>query len=273
MAAVWKKVVVKFALANVLLALSAPVFAWGYFSHQVICDIAWRNLESRAKSEVRKLLKETDFKTFAKACTWPDAIRTMRRYADTKPHHYINVPRSATSIDVNRDCTEQGCVIEAIRAYRDILQGKAVDGYSNNRPKALMFLGHYIGDLHQPLHVAYEDDRGGTGLMLRYGSKEKSLHQFWDVTIPEFGLPNRWRTAGERLNKRIRKADIQKWQQGSVLAWGNESLQLTRRIYAEIPSNYVMQSFILKDYYPVAELKIQQAGIRLAHTLNDIFKR
>jgi S1/P1 Nuclease len=28
---------------------------------------------------------------------------------------------------------------------------------------ALKLLGHWVGDIHQPLHVSFEDDRLGTG--------------------------------------------------------------------------------------------------------------
>jgi hypothetical protein len=40
---------------------------------------------------------------------------------------------------------------------------------SNNATQAqklasLKFLGHWVGDIHQPLHVSFEDDWGGSSL-------------------------------------------------------------------------------------------------------------
>jgi hypothetical protein len=48
--------------------------------------------------------------------------------------------------------------------------------------EALMFLVHFAGDLHQPLHVAHANDRGGHYPVSFFGEK-MSLHAVWD-----FGL-------------------------------------------------------------------------------------
>ena len=42
---------------------------------------------------------------------------------------------------------------------------------------ALKFLGHWIGDLHQPLHVSYADDKGGNHVTLKKSiGCSKKLH-------------------------------------------------------------------------------------------------
>ncbi len=50
-----------------------------------------------------------------------------------------------------------------------------------------MYLGHWIADLHQPLHVSFKDDIGGnsiqtTGLCTYRGNPSK-LHSIWDTCI------------------------------------------------------------------------------------------
>jgi hypothetical protein len=49
---------------------------------------------------------------------------------------------------------------------------------------ALKFLGHWIGDIHQPLRAASQDDRGGNRIRTR-GSSCESQNTLWDSCIVE----------------------------------------------------------------------------------------
>jgi hypothetical protein len=62
---------------------------------------------------------------------------------------------------------------------------------------ALKFLGHWIGDLHQPLHVSFEDDRGG-GRVLTSGPCGLNLHAVWDGCIVAMKLGSDWASCGSR---------------------------------------------------------------------------
>lgn len=46
-------------------------------------------------------------------------------------------------------------------------------------PEALEFLGHWVGDIHPPLHVSFEDDRGGNRVAAQ-GTSCENLHAVWD---------------------------------------------------------------------------------------------
>jgi hypothetical protein len=51
------------------------------------------------------------------------------------------------------------------------------------KSEALLFLIHFVADVHQPLHAADRNDKGGNGLMVRLGGKRLSLHQVWDQDV------------------------------------------------------------------------------------------
>jgi hypothetical protein len=57
------------------------------------------------------------------------------------------------------------------------------------RLEALKYLGHWVGDVHQPLHVSFEDDRGGNEVGISGGLCNWNLHAVWDRCIIEQGLP------------------------------------------------------------------------------------
>ncbi len=79
----------------------------------------------------------------------------------------MNVPQGAAGIDLARDCPpERSCVIRAIAVHIDTLRhptASAVD-----KVEALKFLGHFVGDVHQPLHAGDAEDRGGNAIRVRF---------------------------------------------------------------------------------------------------------
>jgi S1/P1 Nuclease len=50
---------------------------------------------------------------------------------------------------------------------------------------ALDYLVHLVGDLHQPLHVGFLDDIGGTKTKVTLEGKTQTLHELWDTGILE----------------------------------------------------------------------------------------
>ena len=48
---------------------------------------------------------------------------------------------------------------------------------------ALKFLVHFIGDMHQPLHVGRGEDRGGNSIRVRWFGESRNLHSVWDSAI------------------------------------------------------------------------------------------
>ena len=65
-----------------------------------------------------------------------------------------------------------------------------INGLCKNKIEALYFLGHFVGDLHQPLHVGNLEDLGGNKIkpLIKEKGKwvEKSLHSIWDNTLPTY---------------------------------------------------------------------------------------
>ena len=121
--------------------------------------IAWSYLTPTAKAAVAKLLENDGDGTLSEAATWADRIKSDRKWDWAKPLHYANVQAGAETFDLKRDCPESGCVVSAIIKYRDVLSDKkATDA---KKLEALKFIAHFVGDIHQPLHVSRAKDRGG----------------------------------------------------------------------------------------------------------------
>ena len=53
----------------------------------------------------------------------------------------------------------------------------------NEKRIALRFIAHLVGDIHQPLHVGFAEDRGGNSVEVRFNGRKENLHSLWD-TLP-----------------------------------------------------------------------------------------
>jgi len=93
---------------------------------------------------------------------------------------------------------------------------------------SLKFLGHWVGDIHQPLHVSFADDRGGN-FIRESGPCVNSLHTVWDSCIIGKKLGTDPQTVARDFLEAIHESDKTAWVAIPVEGWANESFQVTRR--------------------------------------------
>jgi hypothetical protein len=198
---------------------AGEVYAWGDTRHEIICEVAFQELTPQARTQVRQLLQEDpDFSLFSKACTWPDYPRTRAG------EHFVNLPRSASGLGDDPCPVEAPCVVTAIAADLAVLSQASAP--APDKLVALKFLGHWVGDVHQPLHVSFQDDRGGNAMRAQ-GPCGDNLHAVWDTCIIERTLGRDIRPVASELRARVTEADRANWTSTGAKAWANESFAIT----------------------------------------------
>jgi hypothetical protein len=268
--------------------LPSIALGWGEDGHRVVCQIAFDELTPSARTEVIRLLAlDPDFESFAESCLFADSPERIR-FLD----HFINMPRSAQAITTAECPMAESCVIAAIETDFGVLQ----DPESGDTEKlmALKLLGHWVGDVHQPMHVSFQDDRGGNSNNVDVDDPRVNLHGVWDYQIILRNLGDDYRQIATDLRGSISDEQRNKWQHDSPIVWVDESYQITIS-----PSvNYCVQKqgacwysndnrmldkgepwrdFKITDDYvkmhsATVSLRLQQAAIRLAELLNRAFQ-
>lgn len=172
-----------------LLLLSGQVLAWGADGHRLVCQLAYNGLSDDAKAFVAETLAMGEMldgngeNDFAGACVWADEARNGD-YRGTWEQHFINVPRHAQGINFARDCAAMDCIAVGLQRNLTYLSQMATGEREQARKAAaLRFLGHFVGDLYQPLHVGHGEDRGGNRIRVRWFTEETNLHHVWDSGI------------------------------------------------------------------------------------------
>jgi hypothetical protein len=158
----------------------------------------------------------------------------------------------------------------------------------NRKQFAVFVLAHLMGDIHQPLHAADNDDRGGNQIKVSLPDGRKmNLHALWDTPLVErlFGGQNELTVARSLVQKYAARAT--EWQAGKIdlakiQAWISESNQLAKTVaYGKLPgftcgADMEQTRIALSEDYlcqtgAVVEEQLAKAGYRLAAALNRAF--
>ena len=213
--------------AAVLLAFTfvvlqpADVRAWGRDGHFIVGDIATRLLSDAARKAASELLPGESFSDVA---VWADDVRRTEAYRYTAPYHYVNLEPGSESFDLERDCPSNGCVVQAILDYSAVLR----DGEASKSKKqeALKFIVHFVGDIHQPLHVSPRGDRGGNDIQVRILGGSANLHSVWDSRLIAT-LDKPWKQLADQLYEQIDADEKSSWAGVDPIVWANESYHLS----------------------------------------------
>lgn len=253
----------------VLLGVSVVLISWGVTGHRTIGKIAENHLSANAKAAVQALLGTA---TLADVSTWADEVRNQLEYRQTASWHFLNLPLGLSYDEFKKQVEgmEQENVYSALLQQEKVLTDKGAP--REKRVEALKFVVHFIGDLHQPMHISRAEDKGGNTIQVNYDGAGTNLHSLWDTKL----LEHQGLTYEQLADKydHISPAQIRQWQSDPLIKWIWESYEISSRLYAEVD---VMKSRNIDDAYyqahlPVIRERIEKAGIRLAGVLNELFK-
>ena len=131
----------------------------------------------------------------------------------------------------------------------------------------LRFLVHFVGDIHQPLHVGRAEDRGGNDIKVKWFGNDTNLHRVWDThIIDDFQMS--YTELANHLQNNFNASDISLMTEDE---WIDESQQLVNKVYSQVKNGDSLGYTYIYQNFDLVKLQLFTAGVRLADTLNDIF--
>jgi hypothetical protein len=212
----------------IVLQATAPAWAWGRTGHRVIAKLAERHLTEQARAEIKALLEPGE--SLADASTWADEVRGKMRH--TAPWHYVDVPLDEPRYDdwFAADDARHGYIVPKIRELKVVFKDRSRP--IEERREALRFLVHLVEDLHMPLHVGDNGDRGGNDTQVRFFDRGSNMHRVWDSEIIARAERNEDRWVAALVEMDTPEARRQA-KGGSVEDWATESLVAARGAYQD----------------------------------------
>ena len=273
-----KKMMAVIALAAAF--VPAPALAWGKTGHRVVAAIADTQLSGLARAQIEQILGPGQ--SLADVANWPDEMRSAPGVFWQKtatPWHYVTVNGI-----IYDHAPPEGDALEALGRFSKTLHDP--NASLTDKQLALRFIVHLVGDLHQPLHVGKCCDRGANDVKVTWFGKPTNLHAVWDSQIVDDEQLSFTELAA-KLVRHTSAEDVVSWWDINPRDWVSESAEVREQIYANIPPPAKLKDgkkpkkgeqplpdlsygYVYK-FTPVMERRLQQAGVRLAAYLNDIY--
>jgi hypothetical protein len=262
------RILAAFALAA---ASASPAYPWAREGHQAVARIAQQGLSADARAHVIKILGNDDLSTIS---VWMDELRSAAFHAgalafdpeaqhfnhefpNNAVWHYVDLPLGATAYEADGPFANPEDVVHAIGQAVAVLEGGGDARIT--KKEALYMLVHFVGDIHQPLHVGdgyyalaadgsatlvtdpasargLPNDKGGNVLYFGPGRYDE-LHAYWDsVLVKRITHSDITADLVKVLEPRVAAegagwksaGDYHHWAEG----WATESLAAARTAYA-----------------------------------------
>lgn len=268
--------------------MPTPCLAWGSEGHVLVAAIARSRLTPDTLAKVDAILaQDKDQGTPSDMLSrsyWADVWRE-HGHRETALWHYADIERDHPDFDAAcyghpasahpaSDGPAEACVVDRARDFATELGDPATT--PAERILALKYVLHFMGDLHQPLHMADNHDHGGNCIAIALGgTRTVNLHGYWDtVVVGELGRDARGILA--RLNGDITPALAAQWSRGDFASWGKESNAVAVSVAYSFPTPPRCESHMapltLPSWYDTraqaaAATQLERAGVRLAVVL------
>lgn len=257
----------RIAFAAVAMCSAASLFAWTHVGHSAVADLAESRLTPEAHRQVETLLAVDHAKHLSEIASWADGIK--KEHNEDAPAHSLRLPLDrATDVD-QTICPSNYCAVRGLETWVKVLADKSQP--VERRERALKFVVHLVGDIHQPLHISQYTGKEE----VIFNGVQSNLHLVWDMSINATRAKKH-----EELAALLEKdAKTHKYFTGGTpTEWALESRDIARdTIYAtDVKPGAQTVTTLPVDYadrmWPVTEQRMTQAGVRLAALLNEALK-
>tara|TARA_B110000091_G_scaffold170020_1_gene182495 strand:- start:339 stop:1079 length:741 start_codon:yes stop_codon:yes gene_type:complete len=235
---------------------------WGKNGHRATGEIAEKHLTRKAKRSIDKILKG---QSLAFVATYADEIKSDKKYNKYYSWHYINMDLDQTYEEAEKN--PKGDLVTGINTCIEILNDK--NSSDDEKNFHLKMLVHFMGDLHQPMHIGRKEDKGGNSIQVEWFGKGSNLHRVWDTNMIDD-----WEMSYIELADNaddLSKTQIETIEKGTLIDWVNEVHIVTNEVYNSVEKGENLRYKYSYNHFGTVRTQLQKGGIRLAKVLNDIF--
>ena len=285
-----KKVTILLVALSTILSVQTAS-AWGGWAHKLIAIIAETHLTPEAKEATEKYLGSPIYNH----ATWMDKVPLWKKnhipgWEQTSWWHMCTVDRVGKkkfALSDKRASSGDGDLypnlvkcVENLKNYRNLTDSAVMIN--------LKCVIHMVGDMHCPCHIFYTEFedcfprkidgkryRRHDQMRVYYNGKKTTSHRVWDgLSIreiwPEYGSDYElFRNALDNVPAKKRE----KMCKGTFEEWVLQNAKDCRYIYDRVkPGDHIDRDFLLENQ-KLSKQQCLRASYRLAHILNECFKK
>ncbi|CAE6502957.1 unnamed protein product [Rhizoctonia solani] len=167
-----------FTLTASVTLLATPAWSWGDEGHKMTAAFAQIHLLPSARQAVCSILPTDSNCNLASIATWPDDVKKQPQWSWSAGLHFVNGiddnPPSDCSFGTKGWKDDKNILAAIVNMTRNVATTAGSD-----QDISLRFLTHFLGDIHQPLHMTGRAF-GGNYVPILFNGENTSLHFAWD---------------------------------------------------------------------------------------------
>jgi hypothetical protein len=258
----WKKLLVAVAI------MYAPLqtMAWGDKGHRIAGQIASSYLTPKARTAIRAILGN---ESVAMSSTWADFIKSDPNYNYLSSWHYIDFDKPFNYPELQSFLKQDTSVDAYTKLQFMIGELKKKNLATDKKLLYLRMVIHIVEDIHQPMHTAHTDDKGGNDFKVNWFNDPTNMHSVWDSKLIEFqNLSYTEYASAINFTTPVQRAA---WQKEPISKWLFDSKEIAERIYAGTKKDDNLSYKYNFKYIGIVNQQLLKAGVHLAGLLNQIF--
>jgi hypothetical protein len=288
------------AAAVAALFIPGIAHAWEPEGHDVIATATYDSLSEAQKAKFNAILAggdglQVDYtdsqgkehschaRTLDQLANWPDCVRYGGDYAATYGDHFNDIPfcpKPPNAQSPASACDGDTCATKFLAVQVAALKAPGTSAF--DRAAALAFVVHIVGDMHQPLHMIDNHDKGGNDIRAVLNGRKTKLHTIWDGDI----VTAAYHSAADATKgtETLAKQHAGQWSHSSPTPsdydiWAAESHAIAVEAYDAVKpalmcgttdkEEHEITPAYLDQFTPAVRDQLAKAALRLSDVLKD----
>lgn len=253
-----------FFLSTLFICSTAAAFGWGQKGHDTVAEIATRHLTPTTRHALDSILNGKSIVYYA---NWMDNASHTPEYLYSLTWHYKNI--NADQTYKTAPTHAKGDIVTALNREIGILLDPKQSAAEHEL--AVKMIVHFIGDIHQPMHMGYASDLGGNKRKVKFFDNNTQLHSVWDSRLPEAAHKWSYTEWADQLDRNLTQETIDNIISGDIDTWAEETYNLATEVYRATPAGTKISYDYIANWTPTIENQFLKGGLRLSDILNSLF--
>jgi hypothetical protein len=256
----------KLLVCALLMCAPLQTMAWGDKGHRIAGQIASTYLTPKAKAAIKAILGN---ESVAMSSTWADFIKSDPAYNYLSTWHYIDFDKPFNYPQLQSFLKQDTSVDAYTKMQFMIGELKKKNLAADKKLLYLRMLIHVVEDVHQPMHTAHTDDKGGNDFKVLWQNEPSNMHSVWDTKLIE--AQNLSYTEYANAINFTTLAQRTAWQKEPISKWLFDSKEISDKIYASSKQDEKLGYKYNFQFISTVNQQLVKAGVHLAGLLNEIF--
>lgn len=254
------------SLVFFLIYFPLQTMAWGMLGHRVVGEVADSYINVKTRKEVKKILGN---ESLAMASNWGDFIKSDPTYNYLSNWHYANFLDNLDYQTLKEELEKEteNNIYNRIHFLTAELKKRDLD--AGRKQMYLRLLIHFVGDMHQPMHLGRKDDSGGNSIKLSWFNQPSNLHRVWDSDLIDYQQLS-YTEYAKAINYTT-PAELKTLINDDMSVWAYESYEISRQLYSTIKPDEKLSYRYNFDHIDTLNQRLLKGGVRLGGLLNQIF--